>query len=350
MIRKSTTSTTPPKTYDNAVVVRVRIKKARASMKDEFLSDEVCVKYGIDKASARVSKDIFKMVDINRPITAVRTYLREHGVPWSATTEDEDGKKKQDATWVFNGRDVKDLADFARKSKEEFEAAVKAKADNWDDEIAEVRQRLGGAFKPEDLPTREEFLSQFKWETEITPLVDLDKIEEDFRMTSLPESIIEEQLARHRRQLGEKVDGVVRDMFKRVETEILGDARDKGLLAGLEEYDPDPNDKRKGNTFRDSRLYGNMGGWRDFARHISEVFPEADGLKELSDRLDTFCNKVLPTDPEVVRTDEVARKRVIQGLRGILNPNKMPEINEDDLEQDANAPITGTGGFAQFAK
>lgn len=335
------------RTYDNAVVVRVRIKKARASMKDELLSDEVCKRYGIDPSRARVSKDIFKMPDINRPITAARAYLREHGVPWSATTEDEDGKKKQDATWVFNGRDVKSMADFMRSSKEEFEGAVQKMADDWDGVVAEIRRELGGAFNQGDLPTREEFLSQFKWETEITPLMDLDKIEEDFRLISLPEEIINEQLAQHRRQLGEKIDGVVRDMFKRVQTEIMGDARDKGLLAGLEEYDPDPDDKRKGNTFRDARLYGNMNEWRDFAHGVAEIFPEAPGLKELCDRLDTFCDKILPTDPEVVRTDDVVRKRVIQGLEGILNPSKMPETDDD-----GNAASTGkdstVGGFAQF--
>ena len=335
-----------PKTYDNAVVVRVRIKKARASMKDEFLSDEICNKYGIDKSSARVSKDIFKMTDINRPITAVRAYLRENGVPWDATREDEHGKKKQDATWVFNGRDVKDLADTCRSLKEQFESAVRDKADNWDETVADVRRRLGGSFNPEDLPTREEFLSQFRWDTEITPLTDLDKIEEDFRLTSLPEEIINEQLARHRRQLGDKVDGVVRDMFKRVSTEILGDARDKGLLAGLEQYDPDPNDARKGNTFRDTRLYGNMGEWRDFAHHISEVFPETEGLKDICERLDTFCDKILPEDPEEVRNDENVRKRVIQGLRGILDPTLMPE---DVALEDADKRPKTTGGFAQFA-
>lgn len=325
----------------NAVVVRVRVKKARASMKDEFLSDEICNKYGIDKSSARLTKDIFKMTDINRPISRIRDYLRTNGYPWSATTEDEYGKKKQDATWLFNGREVKDLADFARQCKEDFEAAVKKKADNWDDEVQDVRRRLGAAFRQEDLPTREEFVSQFRWETEITPLQDMDEIMKDYRM-KLPEEIANEQMERYQRDLGTKVSNVVRDAINRVTTEVMGDARDKGLLKGLEEYDPDPNDKRKGNTYRDSRLYGNMNELREFTHGVADVFPGQPQLESLVQRLDKFCDDILPDDPAVVREDPQVRKRVIAGLRGLIDETKMPE---DEAVEESKAPA---GGFGQF--
>lgn len=326
----------------NAVLVRVRIKKARASMKDEFLSDEICTKYGIDKSSARLTKDIFKMTDINRPITRIRAYLREEGMPWSATTEDEHGKKKQDATWIFNGRQVKELADTARECKEEFEKAVRAKADNWEAEIDDVRKRLGAAFRAEDIPSREEFVSQFRWQTEITPLQDMDSIMEDYRL-KLPEEVANEQMERYKRDLGTKVSNVVRDTMDRVATEILGDAKDKGLLKGLEEYDPDPEDKRKGNTFRDSRLYGNMQDLRDFAHGVAEVFPNQPDLDSIVARLDQFCDEILPKDPAQVREDEAVRRRVIQGLKGLLNPAKMPET---ETTTETAAPTTG--GFGQF--
>lgn len=343
------------KTLENAVAVRVRITKARASMKDEFLSDDICNKYGIDKSSARVQKDIFKLTDVNRPITAIRAYLREKGVPWSATSEDAHGKKKQDAVWVFNGREVKELTTFNRERKEEFEAAVKNMADNWDDVVADVRRRHGAAFRPEDLPTREEFLSQFAWTMEMEPLMDIADAEHDFRIRmpdDVPDEVIEEQVQRMRADLGTKVHNVFRDLMDRVASELLGDERDKGLIAGLEQYDPDPNDKRKGNTFRDSRLYGNMNGLRDFAESISEVF-DHDGLHSLRDRLRTFCDDILPQDAELVRTDDAVRQRVIQGLKGLLDPHKMPEADDGGTPSpDATAPgstgATKSGGFGQF--
>lgn len=328
----------------NAVLVRVRIKKARASMKDEFLSDEMCRKYGIDPGSARFTKDIFKMTEINRPITRVRAYVREHGMPWSAVADDEHGKKKQDAVWIFNGREVKELADVCREGKEEFERAVREKADNWEAELDDIRKRLGASFRAEDIPSRDEFVSQFRWETEITPVQDMESLLEDYRL-QLPEEVANEQIERFKRDMGQKISNVVQDTTDRVAKEILGDAKDKGLLAGLEQYDPDPTDKRKGNTFRDSRLYGNMNDLRDFAHSVQEVFPDSEDLDSLVSRLDKFCDEILPEDPELVRTDDVVRKRVIQGLRGLLDPSKMPE-DDETVEEKPDAPATG--GFGQF--
>lgn len=332
----------------NAVLVRVRIKKPRASMKDKVLSQEVCDKYGIDPQSARVSKDVFKMTEVNRPVTEIRAYLREKAMPWSATEADESGKKKQDAVWLLNGREVKEFADKSRSCKEEFEGAGRNMADNWDDVLADIQSRLGGAYNPSDLPTREEFLSQFKWETIIEPLTDVEAAMEDYRL-KLPEEVAAEQIARFQRNLATKVSNVVRDMMRRIAREVLGDGReggDRGMLAGLEEFAPDPNDKRKGRQYKDTRLYGNTADLRDMAHKFVEVFPDCEELKAIADRLDTFCDEILPKDPEVVRNDPLVRKRVAAGLRGLLDPDKMPET-ETEKEEEEQKPKK-SGGFEQF--
>lgn len=336
--------------FDNMVIARVRVKKATASAKDFFLSDELCAKYGIDKSSARVSKDLFKMSEVNAPVTAMRAFMRENGVPWSATTEDEHGKKKQDAAWVFTGRHVKEFTDMAQQFREDFELQVRKMYDNYDDVMADARRRLGAAFKEEDYTDRDDFLAQFVWETEIEPMPDPEKMAKDFRI-GLPQDIVDEQLARVHRQNAAKIANVAGNLMGRVVAELVGDGgKDKGLLAGVAAYRPDPNDKRKGNTFRDVRLYENIDNIREFAHEINDVFTH-HAIKDLCDNLDTFCENIRPKDPELVRTDKVIRQRVIAGLKGLLS-GSMPKDDDPSkkkvsAKKKGKVPAKKKGGFAQ---
>lgn len=326
--------------FDNMVIVRVRVKKASASAKDVALSEALYAKHNIDKSWARVSKDLFKMAAVNAPVTAMRAFMREHGVPWSATSEDENGKKKQDAAWVFTGRHVKEFTDMAQELREEFEREVKVMYDNYEDVIKQAKRALGTSFNAEDFPTRDEFYSQFVWETEIEPMPDPEEVASDFRM-GLPQEVVDEQIARVHRQNAVKIGNVANNLTSRLASELIGDGKkDKGLLAGVVEYKPDPNDKRKGNTYRDVRLYDNIDNLRTFAHEIDEVFKHHI-IKDLCDNLDTFCEDIRPSDPEVVRTDKEARRRVVAGLKGLMTgdmPKPEPKPKKGKAAAKKKAP------------
>ena len=329
--------------YDNMVVARVRIRMPRKSMVDKTITDEVRAKHGIADGWGSMSKKLYDMPEVTGAASAQRKLFREKGVPWSSSGE-EDGRKA-DASWAFVGKDVKEVLDETKENRERFEKGAMAARDNYDELVlGPARQHLKGGFRAEDFPTAEEFYEMFGWEVEIVPLMDVADVEKDFRL-KLPAKIAEQQVAVHAEAQAKKVRNVLADLVGRAHREILGDgkgdkSKDKGLLNGVESYNPDEGDKRKGNSFRDVRLYGNMGQIRDFAHSVNTVF-QSDEIGEFCQNMDTFCDKVLPKDPADIRTDDKVRAQVVDAMKAMLNGIPVSNVmGEDDSHEgkDASAP------------
>lgn len=338
-------SVSPPEfeevSFDNVILLRVRVFLPTMSKKDQSLTDKLCAE--LQAQGVRVNKDLFKLTDVKTYVDAARRHLREECVPWSSHRVDQSGAKKQDSLWAQSGREIKKTVAVLQDLKEKFEAAAKSKVDNYTALVEEQRKLQGGAFDPADYPTKEEFAESFVWETEVMPLRDVADEETDFRL-KLPKKIAEEQIRRYRRDVERKVGNVVKDVMHRLAEQLVGkedDQAKKGLIPRLTEYSPDAEDKRVGNTFRDKRLYDNIDDFRVWVDKIREAI-HSEELNELSERLRVFCEDIRPKDPELVRTDDAVRKRVIQGLRGLMRPEEMPE--------DASPKVAGDGsGFDQFS-
>lgn len=324
--------------FDNIVLVRVRVKVPTPTKKDENLTDKLCK--DLKAQGVRVNKDLFKLTDVVKHATRARRILREQCVPWSAQRTDADGLKKQDFVWASRGKEIQRLASELQDCREKFMEAANQMADNYDDLIAERKKALGGAFNPSDYASKEAFRERFEWDTEITPLADVADAENDLRL-KLPKEIAEQQVGRFRRDLNRRVENVVADITHRIAEQTLGTSSEEGLIKRLEKYDPDPNDKRKGNTYRDVKLYDNIDQLRDFVKQIHEGIP-VESLGDIVDRLDHFCDNVRPVDPQEVRSDEKIRRKVIKGLEGLMKPEEMPEADPTKITKGDGS------GFDQF--
>ena len=319
------------KLYDNVVTLRVRIKCPSESKKDDFLSQKLCQETGADPTALRVRKDLFKIREVTRWRDKARKLVRDECVPWSAVRTDSFGNKKEDALWACAGRNIERVSAELQQYRENFFTEVKKKVDNYEGVIEEAKQRLDSAFNADDFPTQDEFEQRFGWEVEVQPLQDITDIEEDFR-TKLPKQMADEQVAKAKAKLeGQMANGVQTVMTRTLDK--LMDA-DDGIIPKLRAYDPDPKDKRTGNTFRDKSLYENMDELKEFAEDIN-TFLDADELRELVDSIDTFCTDIRPKDPDTVRTDKATREKVIAGLTDIVETAKGTSKSKG-------------GGFAQF--
>lgn len=300
---------------DSVVLVRVRVACPGETKKDDFLTKEMRDQYSAHEGWLNVRKKIFDLSDITRHRDRMRKTLRDEAIPWSSTKTDEHGNKKQDPLWAIPSVEAKALLETLQGMREDFFTAVR----NYDYDAAVERARIGsgGAFNKDDFPTKKEFQERFQWDVEVIPLMDVADAENDFRL-KLPKKAAEEQVKRYKESLDTKVTNGVKDIMRRAVENLVGTEKKPGLVPRLRDYDPDPDDKRKNNTFRDASLYKKLD---DFSEWIDgmNTFLDNQELRDLQARLDDFISNVRPDDPSVVRDDERVRKDVIAGLMGVLD-------------------------------
>lgn len=320
------------KLYENVVTLRVRIKCPSESKKDDFLSRKLCEDTGADPTALRVRKDLYKIREITRWRDKARKLVRDDCIPWSAVRTDSFGNKKEDALWACAGRVIERVAGELQKYREEFFTEVKKKVNNYDEVIEGAKSRLGSAFNADDFPTKEEFEQRFGWDVEVQPLQEMADIEEDFR-TKLPKAMADEQVAKAKAKLEGQMANGVQSVMSRALDKLMDE--DDGIIPKLRAYDPDPKDKRAGNTFRDKSLYENMDDLQEWAEGIND-FLDADELRDLVASIDTFRKDIRPQDPNLVRVDKATRERVIAGLADIVETAK------------GTPGAAKGGGFGQF--
>ena len=328
------------KLYDNVVVIQARIKVPSQSKKDVGLSEQLCQQTGADSQSLRVRKDLLRLRAATKFRDKCRKILREECVPWSTSRINEEGVKKEDPLWACSGRKIASVADQLQECRENFFDAVRLMCDNYEGLIEEAKGRLGTAFNPDEFPTVEEFESRFTWEVEITPLLDLTNLENDFRV-KLPEKLAEEQIAIMNKNARQRVTNAVDAAKKRVAALIIGDNKNPGIVTKLRAFSPDEDDARKGNTFRDKIIYEKFDETREWVDGVNE-FADDDDLTELLVRMDQFTAKVRPIDPSKIRKDKAMREKVIQGLTAVM------DATGEIRSAPSGAGSKGKTGAAQF--
>lgn len=328
------------KLYDNVVVIQARIKCPSQSKKDVGLSEQLCQQTGADTQSLRVRKDLLRLRAATKFRDKCRKILREECVPWSTSSISEEGVKKEDPLWACSGRKIASVADQLQECREDFFDAVRLMCDNYDGLIEDAKGRLGTAFNPDEFPSVEEFESRFTWEVEITPLLDLENLEHDFRV-KLPEKLAEDQIQLHQKNMAKRVSNSVDTARKRVADLIIGDNKNPGIVTKLRKYNPDEDDKRKGNSFRDKIIYEKFDEVREWVDGVND-FADDDDLTELLARMDEFTAKVRPIDPAKIRTNKQTREAVIKGLVRVMDAT-----GESD-HSTVPASTKGRTGAAQF--
>lgn len=311
--------------FDNAVVCRLRVKLPGQTKKDTRATEAAASGVKADVRRIASIKSLFtkgSLTECTGAASSMRASIRDLCVPWDAVRE-EDGQKKQDATWVCVGANIEALMEANRENRERFEVGRDALVSRLSDEREAARRELGDAFDEDDYPEPDEFVKQFLWQFDIEPLVSVAS-PSDWRM-KLPKDAADAAMDHYARTTGARVHNVVSDLWSRIEERVIGDptakpgtknAAKEGLLSRLDRYTPDPEDKRKGNSYRDASLYGGMVAIRDMGRAVSEVFDDP-ALKDFVQKMDAFVDTILPEDPAVVREDDDARARVVQGLTAL---------------------------------
>lgn len=329
-----------PKLYDNVVVIQARIKCPSQSRKDAGLTEQLAQDLGADLQSIRVRKDLFKLRVATRHRDRARKILREECVPWSDARIDDSGTKKEDPLWACSGRKIASVAEQLQECREAFFDAVRLMVDNYQGLLDEAKGRLGAAFNPKEFPDVREFESRFSWEVEVTPLMDMSHAEDDFRI-KLPEKMAEEQVQLRQDKEERRLAGSVATAKKRVTDLIIGDNKNPGIVPRLERYDPDEDDKRKGNSFRDGSIYEKFDEQREWIDGVND-FADSKELTDLIERMDDFAGKIRPIDPSEIRTNKATRDKVIRGLKGVLDLS----VTGKDKRRSPKGAKTGAAQFA----
>jgi hypothetical protein len=255
--------------------------------------------------------------------------MTDKGVPWV--------RNQGSMFYAFHGKVIADVAEELRACREEFFEAVRQMRNQYVDLLSEAEFTLGAAYDPGDYLSAEEFEQSFTWDLEVVEAMSLSNIKRDFR-EKLPKEFAEEQVKKAETRLKNQVVKSVHSVMERIVRDLAGDGTraNPGLINRIMTFNPNEEDRRKGNSYRDVSLYDSLDDFSDFVDNVNDMLEGHEKLEDLSGKLNDFRHTVRPSDPALVRTNTEVRENVVSELRKIVG-----FARESEAELEAS-------GFAQF--
>ena len=278
---------------DRAMLVTLRRGIFSATKEDKAMTQEIASSHNTSTQDVKVIKALFDQKSyqpVQRIYNEIYIYHRENTLPWL-----DDGPRLITAACYLPY-----TQEIAAKTAR-LEAAALAFADDLDSIIDEARQRLNGAFKDSDYPSRDEVLRRTYASVRFRFIADTSDAriqigdEERARLIVTAKAEAQEALALARTDLLERIKTVTAKMANT-----------------LRDYTPRQGDTRAQGTFKDT-LVTNV---RDLVNLLPALnLADDPDITRFADRLrEDLCY----AEPDDLRTDSLVRERIQRSAESIL--------------------------------
>jgi hypothetical protein len=301
--------TQPSKLYENGVLIRLRAPGWSATIADPRIKEIAAASTGADTHALTGSKYIIPrnlIKDIKSPVDRARRAISSVSIPWSANRVDDRGNRKEDGMWLCPSSELPDLEVILRNCRQDREAALRSFLADYENIIAERRVTLGTLFNDFDYPEKDWIKEKFSWDVDIVPLWSLADVEDDLRL-KLPAAWAEEQIEHARKEEAKRIAYAVASVAHEA-VDFVEDTASK-----LNEYQPNDEDGRKGNTFKNKTLYKNVTRLRERMEKVNVMLGD-DALHDTISALQAVESTLGGTDPGELRTNPETRKALADAL------------------------------------
>ena len=282
-------SVAEPSLSSRAMLCALSISMWSARKHDPDASQEIAQRHGAQADAGRYHKVLLPKEALAEVQKIVSDARQEHyfmTLPW-----DDNGYR------VLPSAAYMDHTEKMRELSKRFTPAVEALAKEFGNLVEQARVRLGGLFRSEDYPARDELRSKFSFATKVMPLPDAG----DFRVT-----LGDEEKERIRRQITATVEASLqvasRELWQRLYEAVnhLAERLSAYKVTGVGVEHP----------FRDSVVTNLV--------KLVDVLPKLNitGDPEL-ERLASEVRASLLVDPQELRTSESIRSETAKNATAI---------------------------------
>lgn len=280
----------------NFLLVDLQIRSWSGKVTDKGASGELIASKGATSDSGAFMKNLMasaggELKEVHRLAGALRAFVYQRTLPWTSNAE---GLKRGER--LTSTADAMNFLQDFKPYKQDYDNAVRALVDAWDDRIASAQVNLGGLANAGDYPAKGQLPEMFSVTIELKPVPALG----DFNRLNVPAVLTAALASRYeivaKRQVANAMDEL-RDRFivelERIHTQL----------------------GRHGNGEK-TRLYDslvtNMQGLVQMARNMN--LTNNQKLIELADRIEM---KLLHNPVEVYRNDPSKAVEVAQDAKAL---------------------------------
>ena len=215
---------------------------------------------------------------IRKPVTDARAYLKEVGVPWSVSRNNANGGKLSSNQYLIPADKLVVFEKIMSGYRMEREQLIQKNLfDRWDIIRREAKTNLGTEYDERHFPDISELRQKFTWEVNVEPLWDIRDIANDVRLKA-PQGVIDRAIEDAKRQQSQRITNAMSSIVE----DVLSDA--ETIIEGIDSYEHNQDDRRKGNTLPKGRGWANLNNKADKLDTWAESF-ESAGLGETADKI-----------------------------------------------------------------
>lgn len=215
---------------------------------------------------------------IRKPLTKARTYMKEMTVPWSVSRNNDNGGRVSDNEYLLPAAKLVEFEREMTSFRMEREAAMqKFLFNNWDMIRQEAKTRLNDQFDERHFPSLSELRNRFTWEVSVKPLWDIKDVADDVRLKA-SQDIIDRAIADAERAQSRRITNAMSSIVEDLVSETTT------IIEGIDSYEHNEIDRRKGNTLPKGRGWANLDRQADRLDTWADSF-EAEGLSDTADKI-----------------------------------------------------------------
>lgn len=282
------------KIQENAILVKVQIKKWSNTKRDANLSDELATAKAAKSELLRVNKTLIDspqvkaLSKIGGQIT--NNILRRLCVPWD------------DGVHLLKVELIDKFEEELRKKRDYWDELVRELGDEYESQVRRARIALGDAFDESDYPSRDDVMSRYSITVEYRPLPEGNDIR-----VNLPQHKLEQLRSDVESQVTSRVEQAMETVHERVVDTL------QSLIEGLERHGQKGADAKRASKFSDNTV--------NKISELADILPALNitGDPKLTSASNDLLTKLRDLDADELRSDEAKRQSTAETAKSIVS-------------------------------
>ena len=314
------------KLFEDALLVSFDTRHPGDKKSNRILAERAASALGIESSRYgnvihTIPKNI--MQRIRTPARHAREFMKANTIVWSASKNNDNGGRVSGGQYLLTTDKLPEFEKGMAVHRQEWEDKKRTELfSKWDIICAEAPTALNDAYDERYYPPLDELRKQFEWNVRLNPLWDVRDISNDVRLKASSE-LVETCIEEAQRDQSARISNAIGSMAERV-IDLTSD------IAGRMVYNPDPEDKRKGNNLPKAPTWKKLSELTDTLSDVNNMFDD-DALSDTVDKMRGFQRHI-----ESMGSSEDIRKTLQEdsSKRAKLQ-NELADI------QDAASPALG---------
>lgn len=274
-----------PKIFENASLVSLEVKLFGATRTNRQLTKQLIERNSIKQGRARATIDIIPKEyerNIRKPVTDARRMIKQYTVPWLDSSTNSNQSKTGKQWYLCMAKHLPLLDPEVSKFRMQWEDQTRHLFSSWSTVLKDASVDLGNAYDPRNYPPLDQLKEAYDWDFQLKAIYEITG-SDDVRLNASDEWV-ERCVEGARREQNRRISNAIGSMAQQVK-DFAED------VAERMDYNPDPNDGRKGNTLPKAPTWKELSRLTDTLEDMNEMF-EDDALSSTVSKMRDFEDRV----------------------------------------------------------